>query len=218
MKLFKALPLLAVIGTANVSSAQTAPQDHTCDTAALQAAESHDIPPQIMLAITRVETGREIEGVLTPWPWTVNHAGSGHWFNTAEEATEFVEGALADGATNLDIGCFQLNLRWHAQGFDNLTAMFDPALNASYAAGFLAQLYSDKGNWVDTVAAYHSSTPEHAEAYIAKVETVLADMPTQAETPAKRANRFPLLQPGLAGRLASLVPQGGSAAPLFQGP
>ncbi len=196
--------------------------DITCDEAALLAARTHDIPPQVMLAITRAETGRSKDGALHPWPWAVNQAGTSHWFDTPDEAEAFVHMATDAGQTNIDIGCFQLNYRWHGQAFASIQDMFDPFENADYAARFLLQNHDRKGNWVDAVAAYHSGTPEHAKTYIEKVERILADLapppsPPQPERPtdSTRSNQFPLLQPGMAGAIASLVPGTRAASPLL---
>lgn len=201
--------------------------DTSCDAAALAAAETHGVPPQVMLAITRVETGRQRQGDLQPWPWAVNQAGSSYWFDTSQEAEAFVRATIEAGQSSIDIGCFQLNLRWHGEHFASLQAMFDPQQNADYAARYLVQNHSRTGNWVDAVATYHSATPAYAEAYIEKVETVLAQLNAGArafrsvngsgletDAPAPRENRFPLLLPGTSGALASLVPTGRSAAPL----
>lgn len=188
-----------------------------CDKAALAAAAAHGVPPQLMLAIARVETGRKIGDDIAPWPWTVNQAGIGHWFETPADAVDFVQQAIDAGQTNLDIGCFQLNLRWHAEGFSNLQTMFAPDANANYAAQFLDRLYAQKGNWVDAAAAYHSATPEHAQAYVEKVEAVLAalaPLPESLPVPVL-ANRFPLLQAGGAGAIGSLVPQVAGGQPLI---
>ena len=97
-------------------------------------------------------------------------------------------------------------------------------INAEYAAGFLTEQHGKRGNWVDAVAAYHSTTPEYAETYIEKVEAVLMDLsantasveefsPDPARAPAP--NTFPLLQAGESGSLASLVPSGGALGPVF---
>ncbi len=197
-----------------------------CDKVALGAAQRHNIPPQLMLAISRVESGRTVNGVTQPWPWAVNLAGASHWFDTATEAHAFVQNQIEIGNSNIDVGCFQLNLRWHAENFSSLDEMFDPAANANYAAQFLRQNYGRKGNWVDAVAAYHSNTPEHAENYVAKVESVLTDLaspalPAQPVTlqPVDTPNRFPLLQKGSATSKASLVPKReGAALPLIAAP
>lgn len=184
-----------------------------CDVAAQKAANQTGVPQSVLLAVTLTETGRSTETGLRPWPWAVNQAGKGHWFSTPEEAVSFAETQLDQGLRNFDVGCFQLNHRWHSKGFTSTIDMFDPTSNALYAAQFLAELYAEKGDWSLAAAAYHSRTPELADRYQAKFDTILAglaDQPMQsyADGPqALRINRFPLLQAGLQGSSASLVPR-----------
>ena len=203
-------------------------QGGACDSAAQAAASTYRVPLQVMLAITRVETGRANLGILQPWPWAVNHAGQSHWFDSHSEAVAFVEDAVMAGQSNIDIGCFQLNMHWHGAEFASIAAMFDPVQNADYAARFLVRNYEDTGNWVDAVALYHSATPVHAAAYVARVEQVLAGFqdgdPARTATGAESSNsdartvtrnHYPLLQPGAQAGLASLVPIGAGLSPLF---
>lgn len=211
--------LALLLFQSSVSLAMSAPD--VCDTAALRAAEEYGIPANVMLAITRVETGRKVDGHFQPWPWAVNQAGASHWFDTAQEAQDFVETAISSGFSNIDIGCFQLNLRWHGEAFSSVADMFDPERNANYAAQFLLDNHQRRGNWVDAVAAYHSATPKHAQAYILKVENILGDLAIKAPVTEDRAdqpaknNRFPLLKPGTTGAMASLVPAGSGVGSLF---
>lgn len=179
-----------------------------CDRAAVAAAATHGVPEQVMLAITRVETGRKQNGALQPWPWAVNLGGPGQWPETRDEAIALAQSELDGGRLNMDIGCFQLNIRWHSRGFASLEDMFDPDLNADYAAGFLADLYQSEGSWEAAVAAYHSHSPELAEAYLDRVAGVLARLdptPDLDPPPEVRANLYPLLQPGGAPAGGSLV-------------
>ena len=180
-----------------------------CLTAAADAAETVGVPYSVLLAVTLVETGQTHDGHFRPWPWTVNDGGEGRWFSTKDEAVDHAAMLLDQGATNVDLGCFQLNYRWHGAGFGSLADMLDPVLNARYAATFLATLYEESGNWSDAAAAYHSRTPEYAEIYRARFDRVLAaldgDTPVVAEAEA-RPNQFPLLVRGQPGRFGSLVP------------
>ena len=99
--------------------------------------------------------------------------------------------------------------------------MFDPESNAIYAAHFLSDLYAEKGDWSLAAAAYHSRSPDHAEPYQAKFDSILTDLtdrplPERDATPQKqRNNRFPLLQAGLKGKSGSLVPLLSMATPLI---
>lgn len=121
-----------------------------------------------MRTITRLETGRGQSG--DPWPWTVNHAGDGSWFQTEDDARSYVFSKVKHGASNIDIGCFQINYRWHASGFQSLDDMFDPDMNALYAARFLTELYREFGDWTGAAGAYHSRTPEYADRYKVKFQ------------------------------------------------
>ena len=147
-----------------------------CDDAARSAARDSGVPPEILLAITRVETGRRDRDGIHPWPWAVNLDGQGHWFATELEAWRFVYDAFRDGARDFDIGCFQINYRWHGDRFTSIEAMFDPFANARYAATFLTDLHRETGDWEGAVRAYHSRTPEKADRYAARFAEVLAQI------------------------------------------
>lgn len=200
-----------VMPTLASASATPAPPA-LCARAAQTAATETGVPLPVLLAITLTETGRKTNGTLQPWPWAINQAGKGHWFSTADEAVQFAESQLDLGLRNFDVGCFQVNHRWHSKGFSSTIDMFDPASNALYAARFLADLYAEHGDWSLAAAAYHSRTPEYADKYRVKFEGILAGLqdeplPRSAAAPkAARQNRFPLLQAGVRGSSASLVP------------
>lgn len=190
-----------------------------CQLAAEQAARRSGVPVEVLLAISLVETGRN----GTPWAWTVNLGGDGHWLDSQAEAQTLVEAALAAGATNIDLGCFQLNYRWHAAAFASLADMLDPARNAAYAADYLVDRFAETGTWADAAAAYHSATPEHADRYRARFEAVLAGLGPVPDSPAPSrqvpvANGFPLLVRGEPGRNGSLVPPTDGGARLIGGP
>lgn len=189
-----------------------------CDRAAAEAARETGVPLDVMLALTRTETGRAGAQGMEPWPWAVNQAGQGYWFDSAAEAEQFVEAQLQFGASNLDIGCFQLNHRWHGKGFASLQAMFDPVTNARYAADFLRQKYGETGDWVQAAGAYHSGTEAFADRYVARFQDILAGFggwqmadATGAGVAIPRANTYPLLMAG--GGMASQ----GSLMPRVEG-
>jgi hypothetical protein len=193
-----------------------------CDSAAAKAADISGVPVNVLMAISRVETGRTVGGVLTPWPWAVNQAGAGSFFGSAADATDHVLRALAEGHKNIDIGCFQLNIRWHGTEFASLEAMIDPTQNALYAARFLRQLHDEFGTWDGAIGAYHSRQSGAASSYLTKVSALLHTLPTGpmpdlALSSPVRDNRYPFLRPGKPGGLGSLVAstQDRPATPLF---
>ena len=127
------------------------------------------IPDAFLNAISRVETGRPAGGAIDPWPWTVNAAGAGHFYDSKEEAVAAVRRFMAAGIRSLDVGCLQVNLFYHPDAFGSLEQAFDPAVNAAYAGKLLLALFAQTGSWPRAAAAYHSLTPALGEAYQKRV-------------------------------------------------
>jgi hypothetical protein len=71
---------------------------------------------------------------------------------------------------NVDLGCMQINWRWHAAEFVDAASMMDPATNTRYSARFLRELHDRFGDWDSAVAAYHSADATRGAAYGRKVE------------------------------------------------
>ncbi len=213
--------ILAILISAPASAATPAAQ---CEGAARTAAQLTGVPAEVLAALALTESGRARGGGLRPWPWTVNIAGDGQWFDSRDSAIAHARAALRAGKRNVDIGCFQINYRWHASAFDSLEAMFDPQANALYAARFLRRLEREFGDWEAAAGAYHSRTPELAERYVARFRSHLGtanDGPaggTKASEPKRQASArptrrpppaaapYPLLAAGAAPAMGSLVP------------
>ena len=147
-----------------------------CQKSSDMAAIRHRVPVPVMRAITLTETGRKRNGRVKPWPWTVNMEGKGIWFETRPEAEAYVLREHGRGARSYDIGCFQINFRWHGQAFSSPLEMFEPAKNADYAAAFLRALYDEFGDWSVAAGAYHSRNPKYATRYRARFDRILADI------------------------------------------
>lgn len=214
-----AAPLLLALLAAGPAQASSA----LCLAAAERASAETGVPLRLLLAISLTETGRKgASGGLEPWPWALNRGGESLWFQTEDEALAAVEQILAEGTTNVDLGCFQLNWRWHAEAFPSAAAMIDPEENARYAADLVARLYGETGDWRAAVAAYHSTTPDRAEVYLARFDPIYAalggDQPALATAEAApRENLFPLLQAGAVLSAGSLVPMAAPPRPMFGG-
>lgn len=155
-------------------------QGALCTAAALDAERRHGIPPGLLLAIAKVESGRPLPpaGALAPWPWTTDADGAGAFYDTKQRAVAGAAALLARGAS-LDVGCFQVNLRHHPHAFATLEEAFDPGANADYAARFLLGLQQGPagGNWMVAAGFYHSQNPVPAAAYRGRVGAVLAGLP-----------------------------------------
>lgn len=140
-----------------------------CRNAAIQAADRHGVPRDVLVAITLVETGTNRGGSYGAWPWTVNVAGKGFWLDSRAAALLHAQRALARGQPSFDVGCFQLNYRWHGQHFASIDHMFEPGPSGDYAAKFLKSLHGETGDWIKAAGLYHSRTPKHANRYRALV-------------------------------------------------
>ena len=157
----------------HAKQAQTLPDALVCMDAARKTEQDYKIPPYILSAVALTETGKTTyytkgvqKGKLrTPWPWTANIAGKGRYFRSKQEAITEISDALSRGIRSIDVGCMQINLRYHGEAFANLEEAFDPYLNMRYAAEFLTSLYARFGNWPQSVERYHSATPVHYQRY-----------------------------------------------------
>lgn len=211
-----------------------------CDSSAQHAATATGVPVSVLRAISLTETGRKSGGQFRPWPWTVNMEGKGVWFDNEDEARAYVYKHYKRGARSFDVGCFQLNYKWHGSAFSSIEEMFDPTENSLYAARFLLDLYRELGSWPDAAGAYHSRTPKYANKYKKRFNTIFARLNTETEMPVPapdvtqvaalpeqpktaviRVNRFPLLLGGTgpANKLGSLMPidTGVGVRPLIEG-
>ena len=170
--------------------------ENICLSEARRAEAQHGIPSGLLQSITRVEAGRKtVTGEFMPWAWTLNDAGEGLFFDSREAAMRHLEAAVAAPGHSVDVGCMQVNTKWHMEGFHNLSDMLDPVQNADYAAGFLLDLHEAHRSWDDAVKHYHSSEPAKNVAYhgrvLAELERFLAD--DDAAAPAVAA--LPVTEP-----------------------
>lgn len=225
--------LVVSLGPALATTNALADDSIICDQAATLAAARTGVPISVLKAIVLTETGRTRDGAARPWPWTVNMEGKGVWFDDRTSALAYVSAHFDIGARSFDVGCFQINYKWHHEAFASIDEMFDPAANALYAAAFLKELHAETGDWELAAGAYHSRTPEHAERYRARFATYRAMFLTEdglplrvtdispgsgggsmtAFVPRIRVNTFPLLQSGGAAAIGSLVPLDARGAP-----
>jgi hypothetical protein len=154
---------------AGLTQASPATPRYDCETLAARAGAELGLPAHLLPAIARVESGTRMGDHHRAWPWTVNQAGRGSYHPSPAEALARVETLLAEGISNIDLGCMQINWRWHHEAFDGAAAMLDPRQNTRYAARYLRDLYDQHGDWGLAVAQYHSRDPDRGRAYAAKV-------------------------------------------------
>ncbi len=129
------------------------------------------VPTYLLAAISLAETGRwnEERRENIAWPWTVTAKGKGRYFASKRDAITHVYELWDAGVENIDVGCMQINLRYHGRAFANLDEAFDPAANADYAARFLKELNKQTRSWTRAAAQYHSADPVKNRPYKLKV-------------------------------------------------
>jgi hypothetical protein len=154
--------------------------DNICLAEARRAETTHGIPAGLLQSISRVESGRKmVTGEYMPWAWTLNDRGEGLFFDDREAALAYLRDAVATPGHSVDVGCMQVNTKWHAEAFPDIADMLDPVHNASYAAGFLLDLHAAHQSWDEAVKRYHSAEPGKNVAYhrrvLAELERFMAD-------------------------------------------
>jgi len=185
-----------------------------CRAAIAQAERERRLPPRLLAAIGRVESGRRdpATGATQPWPWAINAEGRGSFFPDKAAAIAAVRALQAQGVRSIDVGCLQINLRHHPAAFASLEEAFEPLANARYAARFLAELQSTRGDWMQAAAHYHSQTPGFAEPYRARVAAAwLAEQGLPEAPPTALAAAAP---PGGGG---AMLGNGGERAAILPG-
>lgn len=131
--------------------------------------KNYGIPMHLLKSIALVESGKNVNGNMVAWPWTINVEGKGYLFKCKAEAIQAVRMHQAAGKTSIDVGPMQINLKHHPHAFKSLEESFDPQLNIAYGAKFIKELYNKCGNWHTAVAHYHSASPKFHNVYKQKV-------------------------------------------------
>ena len=159
----------------------TADDGLACFNAAIEAEERYQIKKHLLVSISKVETGRWNEQLQqkVAWPWTVNVAGKGYFYKNKKEAVAAVKEWQSKGYDSIDVGCMQVNLRFHGDKFASLEDAFDPKHNLDVAARFLLGRYEHRRDWLLAAADYHSKHPNKAKVYRQKVLASLSETSMQ---------------------------------------
>lgn len=144
-----------------------------CEETALEMGHALSFPFALLAALTVAEAGRPAaEGRMRAWPWTINVEGRGYFFTSKNEAVWAVRRLLAEGVRSIDIGCMQVNLRFHPRAFTSLEEAFEPRSNIAYGAHFLKRLQLNSASWDTAIANYHSYSPHLNSRYAARVKKI----------------------------------------------
>jgi len=138
-----------------------------CEREMIRASARSGVPLNVLYSVGLTETGAR--GELDPYDMNVD--GRAVPSRTLAEALARFAEAKARKAKLIDIGCMQINQRYHAAEFPSLAAMFDPAQNVDYAARFLKALKAEVGTWTLAVARYNAGpgNPDAEQRYVCAV-------------------------------------------------
>ena len=158
---------MAALGAVLLASSACPAGSMVCEREMARAAASSGVPLNVLYSVGLTETGHK--GELGPYDMNVDGRAI-HSESLAEAMTRFAA-ARAGGAKLIDVGCMQINVRFHGHRFRSLAEMFDPALNVEYAANFLKTLKGQEGNWTLAVARYNAGpgNPAAERTYVCAV-------------------------------------------------
>ncbi|MEE2695007.1 MAG: transglycosylase SLT domain-containing protein [Pseudomonadota bacterium] len=135
-----------------------------------------NLPNKLLTSISLVESGIKREkNTFRSWPWTLNVSGKSMYFNSKIEILKYLKENI-NKKKSIDIGCMQINVRYHLRNFESLSHMVDPEENVKYAATFLLQLFKKHRSWNEAISRYHSSVPIKKKRYLKKVYAYWKDL------------------------------------------
>ena len=173
MKLFKSSILFTLIFLSSINKifADDIKKLNLCEKIIKNIELQTDIPKGLLLGIGKVEAIRKLNNKYIIWPWTINHAGKSLFFDTKKQMKNYVFKNLQKNDFNIDVGCMQINIKWHKNNFSKISDMFEIDPNISYAASFIKQLKNRHGSWDEAIKYYHSSDPKKNNPYLIKVKS-----------------------------------------------
>ena len=194
MKLFKASIIFTIsfLILAKEAFADNIDKLKLCENTIESIELQTDIPKGLLLGIGKAEAIRKINNKYIIWPWTINHAGKSLFFDTKKQMSNYVFKTLKRNDFNIDVGCMQINIKWHKNNFKKISDMFEVNPNISYAASFLKQLKNKHGSWDKAIKHYHSSDPKKNNPYLMKVKSFWNKKEVEKSTKAKYIKYEPL--------------------------
>jgi hypothetical protein len=195
-----------------------------CEPLIRAAEKAEGIPPGLLLAIGRAESGVQTSWGRVVWPWALNIAGESVFLQTRDEALRHArESIRTDPRRFIDLGCLQVNWQYHREWLKEPEHVLDPNWNVAYGARLLRNLAARHGSWEKAVGFYHSGNPQRQAVYLANVArnycgadtkaTALCQqrVPAASNAPVKRA--VVRIYRGNKGETKGVVTTPGSGAP-----
>lgn len=170
-------------------------ESHKCSSIFSYFEKKYKLPKDILHSISLQETKKphSTHNIGFVWPWTVNVEGQGFHFSNKYEALRFTKAQLRSGKSSIDVGCMQINLKYHPDAFTSVEQAFSPYKNIAYAAFLLRKHYEKHGSWDKAIGTYHSATEHiasHYQANVSKISSQMMEYKTKLQKYAKKDNRY----------------------------
>ena len=168
------LVAIALLFAQPCSAWAASPPDYdwfACQDEARRLEIQEGIPKLLLTAVTYTETGRRgpLGRKVMSWPWTLHAQGKSLHFDSKEKAAAAVRTMMAQGVKSIDVGCMQINLRYHPQAFTSVEEALDPRANLAYGVAYLKKLKSRHSGWPAAIQNYHSTNQAVNQRYRQKV-------------------------------------------------
>ncbi len=162
MRQFK-LHVMHALTTALVLGTQVASGSHSIPPSYRFTAAQFDIPSTVLYAVALTESGLSVRrsSVSRPWPWTLNVAGTGYYFNSRQAAWRALKHSLNSGERSIDVGLMQINWRYHHERLGSPWQALDPYHGLAVGTAILKRCHQGGGDWMKSVGCYHA--PNHAQ-------------------------------------------------------
>ncbi|WP_447883149.1 transglycosylase SLT domain-containing protein [Serratia fonticola] len=120
-------------------------------------ASQHQVPAEVLFAVALAESGRTVNKVTVPWPWTLNVAGKSYRYATRAEGCQALTRFMrTHPLKRIDVGLGQTNLGYNGHHYRSACEAFEPYDNLNATARILRDCYRQRnGSWLDAAACYH---------------------------------------------------------------
>jgi len=159
---------LAVVLTAYLAMSAPVLAETGIPAAYLDVASYVGVPAKILYAVALRESGRTAGGKHEPWPWTLNIAGKGVYYESRLDMFNALMSSLQSGITSIDIGPMQTNWKWQFDRIISPWQITDPTYNTKIGAEILFDHYKKTGDWWVAVGKYHRGSEKPKDLQIAK--------------------------------------------------
>nr|WP_235269968.1 transglycosylase SLT domain-containing protein [Geoalkalibacter subterraneus] len=145
-----------------------------------QVSEKYGLDPYLLYSVALTESAKTWEdGLIRPWPWTLNVTGKGHYPATRKEAAQMLA-QMSKKTKIIDVGMLQVNLHYHGHRVNHPEDLLDFTTNLQVAAQILKEtLESSPHDLILGVGRYHSWRDHLARPYGIKVVSLAQTLRAQ---------------------------------------